>query len=263
MLYSLLHKKLLEIAPPDNGLAKDLYGIQFGQEINDINLHKIILCLDPTKNVINEAKKLKSHFIISHHGITHRSMLYFSDAIIDQIKLLSMNNISLFVMHTAWDAAPGGISETYAKLAGFEIIDNYYIMDNGKKKPIGRVGVPYNGTVEIWQIIETLKRNLHINYVQLCGNTKNLVKKAIIIGGGGIDSNDYVNIKKIGCDTIISGEFQYKDFLMARKLRLNLVATSHYKSEKFGMENLQKILSLEFPRDEFHFIESEDPVLII
>ena len=77
MLYSMLFQKIKELAPPENGLSDDLYGLQFGSVLNseDFNLHKVIVCLDPTKQVILEAIKQKIHLIISHHGLTSSSVI--------------------------------------------------------------------------------------------------------------------------------------------------------------------------------------------
>jgi dinuclear metal center YbgI/SA1388 family protein len=260
MLFSLLLKKLAEISPPENGLQKDLFGVQYGSIVKDMNLHKIVICLDPTKEVIVEAAKLNSHLIISHHGLTHRPVLNFNDEIVNRINLLAMNQISLFVMHTAWDAAPEGISEVLTKYAGLKIVDNFYFDDRGRKKPIGRIGVPLQENTTVKSIGESLKRHLKLDGYQIGGNPDAIVKRAAVAGGHGLGVGMGADVLKAGCDTYISGEFKYPEYLMAAELGFNLIATSHYKSEKIGMENLQKILSLEFPRDEFVFIETEDPV---
>ncbi len=51
--------------------------------------------------------------------------------------------------------------------------------------------------------------------------------------------------------------------MAAQHLGLNLIGTSHYASEKIGMERLQQLLAVSFARDEFVFVESGDPTSII
>lgn len=263
MLQSLLLQVLKEIAPAENGLRDDLYGIQYGTLLNDPVVHRVIICLDPTKQVIKEAIRQKAHFIIAHHGLTHHPVMYLNDLIIDKINLLASNQITLFVMHTAWDAAPEGISETYAKIAGFNIIGNFNFNDGGKRKPIGRIGVPFRENMTLKSIAENLKRHLNLDRVRILGDPNFIVKKAAIVGGKGLKTDLIPDVIAAGCDTFVTGEYTYPEMLAARDLGLNLIETSHYKSEKIGMEVLQKILSLKFPRDEFIFVESEEPMVSV
>ncbi len=263
MLYSMLKEKLHELAPRENGFKDDIYGLQFGSILKDQNLHNIIISLECSKEVILEARKLKSHLIISHHGLISKPTIYFNDNICNEIKLLSMSNICLFVIHQPWHFAARGISDAYAKHAGINIEKTFYKTYNENYYPIGRIGVPFleNSTVD--SMCNNLKRNLGLPSLQIAGNPKNKVTKVIVKGGTGIDTSHFLDIVSAGCNTIISGEFSYQEFVLANKLGLNLIATSHHASEKSGMENLQRILSLEFPRDNFIFVPTNDPVLII
>jgi dinuclear metal center YbgI/SA1388 family protein len=263
MLLSQLIQKLKEIAPPENGFKDDIYGLQYGNEINDCSLHTVVVCLDPTKAVIKEAIKLKARMIISHHGLTHQKILYFKDLLVDRLSLLSTNQIALFVMHTAWDAAPEGISETFAKVAGLTIEGNYYFEDGGKRKPIGRIGRPFRDGMTIQQIGENLKRHLCLERVRILGDFNHIVKKAAVVGGKGLKPEEIPDIIQAGCDTFITGEVNLPEMIAARELGLNIIETSHYKSEKIGMESLQRILTTKFPRNEFIFLESEEPMKIL
>jgi dinuclear metal center YbgI/SA1388 family protein len=257
----MLFKKIKELAPPENGLSGDLYGLQFGSILNseDFNIHKIIVCLDPTIQVITEAIKQKIHLIISHHGIIHRPILNWNDLVLDQIKLLASNNIRLFVMHTAWDAAPEGVSETYAKTAGLNLEGPFYFHENGERKPIGRIGVPFQENTTIRDVCESLKRHLQLSHVQIVGDPDFVIKKAVVVGGKGLKADFITDVLNAGADTFITGEFTYADSLSAKALGLNLIATSHHSSEKIGMERLQQLLAVTFPRDEFIFVDSDDP----
>jgi GTP cyclohydrolase I len=268
MLWSMLEEKLRnEIAPPSNGLSDDIYGLQFGSILSEKNIKTVVLCLDVSKEIIIEANKRNAQLIISHHGLTHSPFKYINDQLLDRIKLLSNYNISLWVMHTAWDAAPGGISEMYARMAGMQVVDNFYFNDRGSKKPIGRIGVPLskeidNSKVSFESIIKNLSKNLKLKNVKYYGDLQDNVERAAICAGKGLNSEKIIDAIKEGCDTYIAGEINYPEYLLARELNLKLIETTHYSSEKIGMESLQKILTTTFPRDEFIFIESFDPAKI-
>jgi dinuclear metal center YbgI/SA1388 family protein len=262
MLYSMLKAKLKKIAPPENGISDDLYGLQFGAESEDRNIRKIVVCLDPTKEIIIKAKKINAHLIISHHGITHKPILYFNEQIFNQIKLLALANVDLFVIHSAWDAAIGGVSESFAKSINLQIVDNFNYNDHGKEKPIGRIGTPLQEKTTLKTFLSNIRRHLHIKSLQYSGNLTSIVSRVAIIGGRGVNEEQVVNAHLHQCDTIITGEVTYPEWLLAKKLHLNLITTSHYISENPGMKNLAKLLSLAFPRDEITFFDSNNPISI-
>ncbi len=260
MLQSQLIVKLQELAPPENGIAGDIYGLQFGSLVKDKDVSRIGICLDPTKEVLLAAAREKIQFLISHHGLIHSPVMYFNDDLLAQMALLSRNNLPLFVIHTAWDAAPSGISETYAKLAGLEVVEPFFIEDRGELKPIGRIGKPFQENTTVHTLAKNLKRHLQLSAVQISGNGENHVHKVAVVGGKGFTLDSLVSAFQQGCDTCLTGEMEYSVYLTARRLNLNIIATSHYRSEKIGMETLQQILVMECPRDDFIFIEGKDPV---
>ncbi len=257
----MLNEKLrTEIAPPESGMSGDLYGLQFGSELEDKSLRKIIICLDPTRDVILEAIKQNVHLIISHHGLEHQPFLTINDRIIERIKLLSGNNIDLFVMHTAWDAAPGGISEILTKRSGLKVVDNFYFNDKGKKKAIGRIGEPLMGNMTVDGVVKNLKRHLQLDTIRILGNLEEKVLRAAVVGGKGFNPDKIIQAKKLGCDTVIGGEFTHPEYLVAREIGMKIIESTHYLSEKIGMESLKLILMNTFQRDEFVFVESKDPI---
>ncbi len=259
----MLSKKIAELIPKELGFSNDIYGLQFGSQLKDINLHKIVVCVDPTDEVILETKKIKSYFIISHHGLTHRPLIKFNEPVLKQIKLLSINYISLFILHSAWIAASGGVSEAMSEISGIIITDNLYFDDNGKKKPLGRIGTPINENMSLGTLIQSLKRKLNLKNLYVCGKLDKKVNRIAIICGISLKESDFIQILKKGCDTLISTDLVYSHFLFAQKLGLNVLNLPHYVCDKLAMKKLQLILSLEFPRDEFIFIDSDNPILVM
>ena len=260
MLFSMLEKKLQELAPVTQGLQGDLWGLQVGSRIRDFSCHKIVIALDPTVETIEYAIEIGAQLLITHHGLTHRSMKSFNDDFLTLATPLIENRLGLFVIHTAWDAAKGGISETLCRYAGLNISDSLFFDDHGRKKPIGRFAEPINTQQSLRIIAQNLKKNLNLDQIILLGNENTVPKKIGVVGGKGLEYDMIASLMEQGCDTFLTGEYSYPEFLTAQKMGLNLIGTSHYKSEKIGMESLAKILRLEFPRDEFLFYETPDPV---
>ena len=53
-----IKEKLHKIIPHQNGMTGDLYGLQFGSNNSDRSIRKIVVCLDPTLNIIMQTHKL-------------------------------------------------------------------------------------------------------------------------------------------------------------------------------------------------------------
>jgi len=96
------------IAPPDLALPDDKIGLQIGEE--NISVDAILLCLDVTKNIVEEAKERGANLIIAHHPLIYTPLkqLHFSRPPVDAIK-------SIYIAHTNLDVVPGGVNDALLK----------------------------------------------------------------------------------------------------------------------------------------------------
>tara|TARA_Y100000991_G_scaffold143655_1_gene108436 strand:+ start:3508 stop:4602 length:1095 start_codon:yes stop_codon:yes gene_type:complete len=80
----------------------------------------IIICLDSTKEVIEEAIESKSNLIISFHPIIFNGLKQLSTGnyVNDSIILAIKNNISVFAIHTALDNSNIGVSMKLCEVLG-------------------------------------------------------------------------------------------------------------------------------------------------
>jgi len=89
---------------------------------SDANIKSILLCIDITEDVINEAINKKSNLIISHHPIIFsglKKIIYSnpeSNIIIKAIK----NNICLYAIHTNIDNSINGVNLSLAEKIGLK-----------------------------------------------------------------------------------------------------------------------------------------------
>ena len=112
-------------------LAEDFDQLRIGLVIGsgNIEVKKVLLTLDLTYEVVEEAVKLGCNFIISHHPYLF-DPLYKIDFESDKgrtIRKMFEHNISLYAMHTNLDVGCGGVNDTLAKklfLKEINIINN-------------------------------------------------------------------------------------------------------------------------------------------
>jgi len=108
-----------EIAPL--GLAQDWdnVGLLIGDP--DRNVRKTLLAIDVTKAVVAEAKKLKTDLILSYHPVIWDGLKRIRvDDSSHVVHELIRAGISVFSIHTALDAAVGGVNDGLAEILGIQ-----------------------------------------------------------------------------------------------------------------------------------------------
>ena len=101
---------------------KDNVGLQVGDEHKKIT--RILVTLDVTKQIVNEAIAQKADLIISHHPLLFRplSAIIARDPVGELVLRLAEHKIALFSAHTNLDFAPGGVSFSLAEILGLKNI---------------------------------------------------------------------------------------------------------------------------------------------
>lgn len=112
---------LEEIAPPEYAQADDTIGLQAGDPGQDVR--SIIVTVDVTPGVVSEVIRRKADLLVSHHPVINtRSGLLSSvrGDLYPQSLIYRLVNAgaALYVMHTNFDAAPGGINDVLAERLG-------------------------------------------------------------------------------------------------------------------------------------------------
>jgi dinuclear metal center YbgI/SA1388 family protein len=142
---------LNEWAPKWTAWEKDNVGLQVGNLQSKVT--KILVTLDVSKQVVQEAIHLKVELIISHHPLLFRppSAITAGDPIGELVLRLAKQNISLFSAHTNLDHAHGGVSFALAETLGLQEVRFLSPLNNSLAKII--IFVP-EGYVE--QILSAL-----------------------------------------------------------------------------------------------------------
>ncbi|MHC1737643.1 MAG: Nif3-like dinuclear metal center hexameric protein [Ignavibacteriaceae bacterium] len=103
-------------APKGIAWENDNPGLQVGSP--EIKVRNILICLDLTREIVQEAITKKCNLIISHHPLLFRPIkkIQTSDDPTSQlIELLLKNNITLYSAHTNLDFTKNGVSFELAK----------------------------------------------------------------------------------------------------------------------------------------------------
>ena len=105
---------LRHLAPEESALENDPIGLLVDRESTEVT--KVGVCLDATPATVERAMAAGVQLIIAHHPLIYRPLKRLgSDPVSVAVKQLVSSGIALYVMHTNWDAAPGGINDTLAE----------------------------------------------------------------------------------------------------------------------------------------------------
>ncbi len=229
-----------EIAPFDTALSFDNVGLLVGDY--DIEVSKVLLALDITKSVCEEAKNFGANLIISHHPVIFQPIKNIPfDSV---IAILIKNSISTICAHTNLDIAQNGVNFQLAKKLGLSNLSGLAFEENN---PIGLVGEAKNemSAKEFALFVKEKLECKGIRYTQ----TGNKIKKVAICSGSG--GSFIENAKEKSANAFVVGEIKHSDILKANEFDISIVDTGHYKSENVIIDPLKDMLSEKFPNIQF------------
>lgn len=108
------------IAPAYYKMEKDKIGLQVGDP--NARVSKILVALEVTQQVVDEAKEQGAGLIVSHHPLIYKGLenVVANDYIGGLVTGLIKSEIAVLVAHTNLDRAVGGVSDALAKAIGLK-----------------------------------------------------------------------------------------------------------------------------------------------
>lgn len=218
---------------------------------------RILVALDPFRNVIGEAIEWKADLIVTHHPLIFRDKLM---AVNEQTEtgrcLLTLieNGIAAINAHTNLDMAPGGINDVLARTLGLE--DIRVITPEGTDAAGEPYGLLRSGNVEqqpLSDFLAAVKEKLGCEGLRYVG--PNAVVRKVAVGGGSC-ADGMFEAKAAGCDTLVTADARYNQFRTAYEIGLNLIDAGHFHTENPTMPVLADKLRAAFPGVEVKLAEN-------
>ena len=233
---------------------KDYVGLMCGSLPKET--HKIILCLDLDKQIIDEAISLNPDLIITHHPFIYGSKPKVLKRDLhkkEMVDKLIANKMCVYSMHTNFDTGHKGMNDALANALG--LINVYSPSENAMMR-IGEL----KEEMEIKTFGKFANNAFKVDYSLLINGGINKVKKVAIIGGGG--SYSWPIAKMNGADIYISGDVSHhvrRDILNAE---FNYLDMPH-EIENIFMETLKNILlEIDSDLEIVVFNHEKNPILI-
>ncbi len=234
-----LEKSLFALAPKAGAMEWDNVGLLVGDP--DQLACRVLVALDITEAVVAEALERGCDTIVAHHPVmncrwTPVQSLRQDEPLGRLLRTLVKSDITAICMHTNLDVAEGGVNDVLAQR--LELIDPGPLSDDG----LGRVGeVPEKSLADFACFVkETLGCN-GLRYV----DTGKPVRR-VAVGGGACGDLEGAAIAA-GCDTLVTSDLKYHQFLDAPGHGINLIDAGHFPTENPVCEILANYLQTQFP----------------
>ena len=217
-----------EIAPFDTQEPWDNAGLLAGHPNRLVT--KILLSLDLTIAVIDEAMRLGAELILTHHPILFqaRKNLREDDPEGALLCHLIRSGCALICAHTNFDATQGGVNDA---LCAVLLLKDVEVLESGLR--IGRLDKTLGEASEIAQkALETIVRPY--------GAPSTPIDRLAVCGGAG--GSLWHIAHQAGAQGYLTGEIKWSDALQASAAGLVLMEAGHYETEKPSIKAMQTTL---------------------
>ena len=242
-----IYQAMDQLAPFATQMSFDNSGFLVGHA--DAEVSRILVALDITEEVVNEAAELGCHLIISHHPVIFYPAKTITDETVNGRVLLALteNRIAAICAHTNLDAAQGGVNCCLAQRLELTDIDQLHpdgMDEQGRPYGIGRVGMAHRPGLSASEYAAFVKEKLCAASVRFADGGKPVKKVAV---GGGSCGSMLADALAAGCDTFVTADVKYDQYLEAKALGITLMDAGHYATENVVCAPLVQRLAEQFP----------------
>lgn len=239
------------LAAFDTQMDFDNAGFLVGR--SDRQVHRLLVSLDITEAVAEEARAMGAELIVSHHPVIFHPAKSITDRDPLGRTLLALieGGVAAICAHTNLDAAVGGVNDVLAARLG--LTDTVVLEPSGTDRQgrpigIGRAGKAAPGSpTAAADYAAFVKEALGANGVRYVDAGRPVSRVAV--GGGACGDMGHLALA-LGCDTFVTSDAKYNQFLDARDMGLNLIDAGHYPTENVVCPVLADALRAAFPEVE-------------
>ena len=203
----------------------------------DREVHRVLIALDVTGEVADEAVDGDFDVVVSHHPLIFKPIrsLTTDDGVGAKLINFVRAGISVMSFHTRLDAVTDGVNDQLAEELGLIDVESF---DDGDGIPLGRVGYLPEAT-DAQEFAALVKSALSAPGVVLasCGKP---VDRVAVVGGEG--KSFLAAAKRTGADTFVSGRIGYNNMVEAEELGLNLIEAGHFFTEDPVCDRLAELI---------------------
>lgn len=248
--------KLLEIInealPSETAMKGDRIGLQLqsGQE----EIKRLLITLEITPDVIEEAKKYKTNCIITFHPLIYLPLttIHNNERVGDLTTNLIKKDIAVISVHTTFDAFIEGTSKIFAEELDLDVVGFLKPDPLAYNSGMGVVARP-SSPLSKFELLERVA-SASASPLRWCNGREKPIEKIAIVGGSG---SSFINdALQAGADAFITADISYHQFHQV-KGKMMLIDPGHYEMEQYVPAGLAKLLKNVLKNEVEIFINSK------
>ena len=186
---------------------------------------RVLLALDITEAIVDEAVEKGCDVILSHHPLVFRPVRVLTPegGVPRKLIRLVQNGISAMSFHTRLDAVTGGVNDVLAAALGLLNISAF----GPEGEQMGRIG-SLSAPMSLDAFAEQVKKTLGAPFVLVSGAGE--VSRVAVLGG---EAGDFIGTaESAGADVLVGGRLGYHAMTDAPESEIALVEAGHYYTER-------------------------------
>ena len=207
----------------------------------DDEVHKALLAVDVTEEVMDEAENEGCDIIITHHPIIFHALKRFNSGSVTErcVERAIRKGIALYACHTNLDSTPQGMSWHLASMLG---VGQLQVL-----QPSNAEGAGFGVTGELPESVPTLdflRRVAKITgakVVRYSDIATPTVRRVAVCTGAG--SSLIGDAARAGADLYVTADLKYNDFTPTGSGTLTVADIGHFESEYCAIRILFDVLS--------------------
>lgn len=234
-------EQLEKLAPVSFAESWDNVGLLVGTRTS--NVQRILIALDATDEVIEQAVTLKADLLITHHPMIFSAMKKINDEDFIGRRILKMmqNGISYYAMHTNCDVCVmNDVAADKIDLRADAVLEVTGEDGQGQEVGIGKVG-ELKEILTLEELAKRVKEAFGIDYVQVTGDKKQKVTRVAISTGAGKSLVSYAIKQKV--QVLVTGDIDHHTAIDALAQGVQIIDAGHFGTEHFMVEYVQQYLS--------------------
>jgi dinuclear metal center YbgI/SA1388 family protein len=246
-------KVVEQLAPPSLTAAWDNPGLLVGDA--EAECSKIMVALDLSKNVLEQAEQQGCQLILTHHPFIFQAQKkvlahsYEGDLILR----LAQHNIAALAAHTNWDNAEGGINWTLAE--ALQLTNIRAIAEPPQEILLLAGDLPRD--LSAGELTEHVRKALGLPVLRAAGlRADKSYRRVAVCGGAAMEY--WTMAAAAGCDALVSADPKHHEGLQAEHCGFAVLDGTHYATEIIGIHRLGELVREKLPDLTVCFAETED-----
>ena len=221
----------------------DNVGLQLGHP--DWPASRILVALDPTPGVVEEAVRTGAQVIVTHHPLIFRPLRQLNLATVSGtlFQRLIETRVAVITAHTNLDSVQGGINDILTEI--LELTDVSVLQPPATDDPhcgLGRVGTLAR-PVRLETLATSIKQGMDLPQVRYAGDPQRRVARVAVCSGSG--SGLLEVFLASSADVFVTGDVRYHDARDIEAHGRGIIDIGHFESERIIVQHLAERLSAE------------------